>query len=128
MGNIFYTLKKNNPLFRHEKFKPHKEHSLGFFVKVNPRMTLRDNFRRRIQDQLMCIDLDATDNQDMIHQDFDSTGNPTGKERVILPTFDLYNREVGDRNGKYHVTSFSYEIRYAPKNAYMLKHLLRKVS
>ena len=40
MENIFDTLKKNNAFLRHEKFKSHKEHSLGFFVEINPRVTL----------------------------------------------------------------------------------------
>ena len=42
----------------------------------------------------MMIDLDDEDSKYMIHQDLDLEGNPTGKERITIPVFDLYNREV----------------------------------
>ena len=97
---IFDTLKKNNALLHHEKFKSHKEHSLGVFVDINPRVTLRETLRRRIQYQLMWIDLDDDDCKDMIHQNLDTEGKPTGKVRILIPAFDLHSREVGDGNGK----------------------------
>ena len=128
MENIFDTLKKNNAFLRHEKLKSHKEHSLGFFVDINPRVTLRETLRRRIQDQRMWIDLDDEDCKDMIHQDLDTEGKPTGKVRILIPAFDLHSREVGDGNGKDRVTTFAYEIRCAPTKAYMLKNLLCKIS
>ena len=100
MENIFNTLKKNNAFLRHEKFKSHKEHSLGFFLDINPRVTLRKLLRRIIQDQLMWIDLDDKDCKQMIHQEIDTNGHPTGKERITIPTFDLHSHDVGDGNGK----------------------------
>lgn len=57
-------------------------------------MNLHKTLRRRIHDQLMMIDLDDEDSKYMIHQDLDLEGNPTGKERITIPVFDLYNREV----------------------------------
>ena len=128
LENIFDTLKKNNAFLRHEKFKSHKEHSLGFFVDINPRVTLRETLRRRIQDQLMWIDLEDEDCKDMIHQDLDTEGKPTGKVRILISVFDLHSREVGDGNGKDRVTTFAYEIRRAPTKAYMLKNILCKIS
>ena len=70
-------MKKNNAFLRHEKFKSDKEHSLCFFVEIIPRVTLRETIRRRIQDQLMWIDLDDEDCEDVIQQDLDTEGNPT---------------------------------------------------
>ena len=124
MENIFDTLKKNNVFLRHEKLKSHKEHSLGFFVEINQRITLREPLRRRIQDQLIWINLDDEDCKYMIHHEIDSKGQSSGKERIIIAAFDLHSREVGDGNGKDRVTTFAYEIRCAPTKAYMLKNLL----
>ena len=76
----------------------------------------------------MWIDLDNEDSQETIHNAFDLEGNPTGKERTTIPTFDLYSSEVGDDNSKDRVTTFIYEIRCAPKSAYILKYLIYKVS
>ena len=63
-------------------------------------MILRETLRRIIRDQLMWIDLDIADNEEMIHHDLDLEENATGKERITLSPFDLYNREVGDGNEK----------------------------
>ena len=76
----------------------------------------------------MWIDLDDEENTPMIHEIKDSTGKPTGKLKIVLPVFDLYNKEVQDGNGNERVTTFTYEIRTSPDNANMLKNLLCKVS
>ena len=57
----------------------------------------------------------------MIHQIKDSTGKLTGKQKIIIPAFDLYNKEVGDGNGNERVTTFAYEICTSLDNANMLK-------
>ena len=37
-----------------------------------------------------------------------------GKERLILPVFDLYGKLIGDSNGDTRISLFSYEIRTNP--------------
>ena len=76
----------------------------------------------------MRIDLNVEDSLDIFHQDLHSKGNSIRKERIIIPAFDLYSREVGDGNGTDRVKMFAYEIRCEPKNAHMLKMLLCRVS
>ena len=63
IGNVIDTLKKKDAFLRREKFKSHKDYSLGFFVDTNPRVTLRDSIRPRTQDQLMWIDIDAEESK-----------------------------------------------------------------
>jgi len=75
----------------------------------------------------MWIDLDTEDSQEIIHHDHDTDGKPTGKERIIIPTFDHYSRKFSGGRGKYRVTTFAYKIRCARKSAYMLKNLLCKI-
>ena len=51
-----------------------------------------------------------------------------GKQRIVLPAFDLHNKEVGHGNGMQRVTTIAYEIRTSPVNAAVLKNLLCKIS
>jgi len=44
----------------------------------------------------MWIGLDNEESVPMIHEIKDSTGKPTGKQTIVSPTFDLYNKKVGD--------------------------------
>ena len=103
------------------KFGTHKEHSIGFFTNINPKVTLRDNLRTTIQDLLMFIDLNDEESAPMIHQVKDSSGKETGQQKIVIPTFDLYSKEIGDGNGQERITTFAYEIRTSPSNANMLK-------
>ena len=64
----------------------------------------------------------------MIHKERDTSRNKTGKERIIIPVFELYEKEIGDCNRRERITTHIYEIRTSPKNAEMLKNLLIKIS
>ena len=60
----------------------------------------------------MWIDLNDEESKPMIHTEKDSTGKET--DRIIIPAFDLYGKEVGDSNGRERITT--------------LKNLLCKIS
>ena len=64
----------------------------------------------------------------MIHEVKDMEGNPTGKQKIVIPTFVLYSKEVGKGQGYDRITTLTYEIRTSPENAVMLKSLLCQVS
>ena len=51
-----------------------------------------------------------------------------GKERLILPTFDLYGKLIGDDNGDKRITAFAYKIRTNPKHALILVNILNKIA
>ena len=121
LSNIFDTLVTNNTYLNLNKFSTHKEHSIGFFTIINPKVTLRDNFRNEIQNELMWIDLDDEESASMIHQIKDSKGKLTGKQKIVIPVFNLYSKKVGDGNGNGRVKTFAYEIRTSPDNENMLK-------
>ena len=53
-------------------------------------------------------------------------GKPTGKPKHVIPTFDLYSKELEDGNGSERVKKFTYEILISPNNANILKNLLYK--
>ena len=94
--NFFDTLVTNNAYLNLNKFSTHKEHSIGFFTNINPKVTLRDNFRNEIKKELMWIDLDDEKSAPMVHQIKDSTGKLIGTQIIVIPTFDLHSKEVGD--------------------------------
>ena len=128
MSNIFDTLVKNNAFLSHKKFNSHKEHSIGFFLEVNPKITLRNEMRNRIQDQLMWIDLEDNETKKIMYPILDTKGKPTGSERIVLPAFDLYSKNIGHGNGDQRISTFAYEIRTSPENAITLKNILCKIS
>ena len=53
LSSNFDTLVKNNAYLNLNKLYIHKEHSIGFFTNINPKVTLRDNFQNAIQEELM---------------------------------------------------------------------------
>ena len=76
----------------------------------------------------MWIDLNDEKIAPMIHQIKNITGKLTGQQKIVILAFDLYSKEVRDRNGNKRVTMFAHEIRTSPDNANMLKNLLCKIS
>ena len=68
----------------------------------------------------MWIDLNDEESAPMIHQIKDSS-EKTGQQKIVIPAFDLYSKEIGDGNGNERITTFAYEIRTSPSNANMLK-------
>ena len=72
----------------------------------------------------MWIDIEDTECQQMIHEVKDKEDNPTGKQKIVIPAFDLYSKEVGEGQGYDCITTLAYEIRTSPENAVMLKKSL----
>ena len=84
--------------------------------------------RNRIQDQLMWIDLEDNETKKIMYPILDTKGKPTGSERIVLPAFDLYSKNIGHGNGDQRISTFAYEIRTSPENAITLKNILCKIS
>ena len=40
----------------------------------------------------------------------DSEGEPTGKQRILIPAFNIYSKEVSDGTGMKRITIFAYEV------------------
>ena len=64
----------------------------------------------------------------MIHEIKDKDGLPTGKQRIVIPVFVLYSKEVGAGSGPKRITIFVYKIRTSPGYSTMFKNLLCKMS
>ena len=67
---------------------------------MNPKITLRDKLRERIQDVLMWIDIEYVQSKDILIDIKDADGNLTGKQLIVIPAFDIYSKEVGEGQGR----------------------------
>ena len=76
----------------------------------------------------MWIDLEDNETKNIMYPILDSKVKPTGSERIILPAFDLYNKNIGHGNGDQRISTFAYEIRTSPENVIILKNILCKIS
>ena len=76
----------------------------------------------------MWIYLNDEESAPMIHQIKDSSGKETRQQKIVIPAFDLYSKEIGDGNGNERITTFVYKIRTSPSNTNMLTNLLCKIS
>ena len=76
----------------------------------------------------MWIYVEDEQTKDMLVEIKDNEGNPTGKQRILIPAFNIYSKEVGEGQGQNRVTTFASEIRTSPDNSAMLKNLLCQIS
>ena len=109
--NIFKTLVDNNAFLNLNKYSYHREHSIGFFANVNPKITLRENLRKSIQDHLIWMDIDDKENESLVKKVLERDGSWKGKRRIVLPAFGLHNKEVGNGNGMQRVITIAHEVR-----------------
>ena len=56
-----------------------------------------------------------------------TTGTKTTQE-LVIPAFDIHNKEFGSGTGIERITTNIYEIRISPDNAAILKSILCKTS
>ena len=76
----------------------------------------------------MWIDIDDKENESLVKKVMEKDGSWKGKQRIVLPAFDLHNKEEGHGNGIQRVTTIVYEIRTSPVNAAVINNLLCKIS
>ena len=43
----------------------------------------------------------------MIHQIKDSSGRNTGQQKIVIPEFDFYIKEIDDSNGNERITTYA---------------------
>ena len=73
-----------------------KKIAIRFFVNINPRLTLRDKIRERLQDVLIWIDIENDESKLMLIDIKDIDGIPTDEQHIVMTAFDLYSKEVGE--------------------------------
>ena len=58
---IFETLRNNSAFLRMRKYDSQTEVSIGFFLRINPKLTLRNALKGKIDDIITWFDLDDDD-------------------------------------------------------------------
>ena len=122
---IIKTLRENLAYIKMEKYNSQKEASIGFFLGINPKLTLRTVLRQRIDEICLWLDLDNEDTKQLIKET--SLDNKITQE-LVIPAFDIHNKEFGSRTGKERITSNVYELRTSPDSVAILKSILCKAS
>ena len=108
-----------------EKYNSQKETSIGFFLGINQKLTLRKALKQRIDEICLWLDLDDEDTKQFIKET--SSNNKTTQE-LVIPAFDIHNKEFGSGTGTKRITSSVYELRTSPDNAAILKSILCEAS
>ena len=122
---IIETLRANLAFLKMEKYNSQKEASIGFFLGVNPKLTLRKALKQKIDEICLWLDLDDEDTKTLIRE---TTKESITTQELVIPAFDIHNKEFGSGTGNERITSNVYEIRTSPDNAAILKSILCKAS
>lgn len=94
---------------------------------MNFGLFLRGNRRKTIQVKLMWIDLEEEESRPISHKFNNSDGIWSNKNRIVIPVFDLYIKEMRNKNETDSLPTYIYEIRITTNDIYMLKNLQCKL-
>ena len=124
-NGIIETLCANLAFLKMEKYNSQKEASIGFFLGINPKLTLRKGLKQRIDEICLWLDLDDDDTNHLLKE---TTLNNKTSQELVIPAFYIHNKEFGTGIGTERITTNVYELRTSPDNAALLKSILCKAS
>ena len=124
-GGIIETLRANLAFLKMEEYNSQKEASVGFFLGVNPKLTLRKALKQKIDEICLWLDLDDEETKKLIRET--ATESNTTQE-LLIPAFDIYNTKFGSGTGNERIISNVYEIQTSLDNAAVQKSILYKAS
>ena len=122
---IFDTLRSNSAFLRMRKYGSQTEASIGFFLGINPKLTLRKALKEKIDDIITWLDLDDDDTKLLMKE---SKKGDSSTQEIIIPAYDIHHKIFSSDNGEDRITSTVYEIRTSPTHAAILKSILCKAS
>ena len=88
-NGIIKTLRENLAYLKMEKYNSQKEAIIGFFLGINPKLTLRKALKQRIDKSYLWLDLDDEDSKQLIKETF--SDNKT-TQQLVIPVFDIHNK------------------------------------
>ena len=115
------TFVDNNAFITQNKYRHHREHSIGFFTSINPKITPRESLRKSIHDHIIWMDIDDKENESLVKNVLEKDGSWKGKQNIVIFVFDLHNKEVGHGNGIQRVITIVYKICTSTVNVAVLK-------
>ena len=123
---IFETLRENLAFIKLQNFQSLTEASIGFFLGINPKLTLRNVLKQKIDNICTWLDLDDDDTKALTKTTTTDTG--TISQEIVIPAYDIYHKVFGSGTGNDRITTNVYEIRTSPEHAPILKSILYKAS
>ena len=72
----------------------------------------------------MLIGLEDEESQTMLHDVTDNERIPIGHKIIVIPVFNIYSKEEGDRTESNRITIFVCKIIFMPNNSAMLKFIM----
>ena len=123
---IFETLRENLAFIKLKKFQSLTEASIGFFLGINPKLTLRNVLKKKIDNICTWLDLDDDDTKALTKTTTNDNG--TTSQEIVIPAYDIYHKVFGSGTGNDRITTNVYEIRTSPEHAPILKSILCKAS
>ena len=124
-NGIIKNLRENLAHLKVEKYNSQKERSIGFSLGINPKLTLRRVLKQRIDKIYIWLDLDDEDTKKLLKET--SSDNKSIQE-LVIPAFDIHNKEFGSGTGNERIMSNVYELRTSPDKAAILKSILYNAS
>ena len=119
---IFETLHENLAFIKLQKFHSLTEASIGFFLGINPKLTLRNSLKKKIDEIFPWLDLDDDDTKALTKTTSNDTG--TTSQEIVIPAYDIYHKVYGSGTGNDRTPTNVYEIRTSPEHAPILKIIL----
>ena len=116
---------RTSPSSKLKKYKSQKEARIRFFLEINPKLTLRKALKQRIDEIYIWLDLDDEDTKHLLKE---TTLNNKTSQELVIPAFDIHNKEFGTGTETERITSNVYELRTSPDNAALPKSILCKAS
>ena len=123
---IFETIYENLSFIKLKKFHSLTETSIGFFLGINRKLTLRNVLKKKMDEICSWLDLDNDDMKARIKPISDTTS--TLSQEIVIPTYDIYHKVFGSGTGNERITTNVYAIRKSPEHAPILKSILCKAS
>ena len=108
------------------KFQSQTEVSIGFFLDINPKLTLRNFLKKTIDEICTELGLDDDDTKVLTKPSLDTSS--TFSQEILIPSFDLYHKVFGSGTGNERITNNVYEIWTSPEHATTLISILYKAS
>ena len=78
---------------------------------INPKLILRKSMKQKVDDICLWFDLDDSDTQSLIKE---ATSSNTTAQEIVIPAFDIHNKEFGSGTGDDRITTNVYELQISP--------------
>ena len=114
------ALIKHTTFINYDKYKTHKEDSIGY-LSILAQRPLQTTTRLRLEEVLMAVYITEEEINTLTKID-----EKDSNSAVIIPAFDIHSKNIGNVNGVGRITTNAYEFRCHLDNSNLFKALLAR--